>query len=253
VFAYLAAQNGRPVPRDELAEVLWGDELPATWEKALRVLMTKLRALLEECGIEGSAALTSAFGCYKLTKYDRRTNASPSAAPIPEARRSRSPPSAPASVSLRPHLLPLAGPSRAELVSAACDAERPSRRGGSRLRALLAGSSACNTVRFCATECRPRCSPGRREGADLQDGWSPPGAAPLLAPSKTGMNSGDRRAGTPGLRGHSHRWRDAGTRMSTWDRRSGIRGLPRRCRPRCYPRISPAQATSGGVRAKSVY
>jgi YVTN family beta-propeller protein len=29
--------------------------------------MTKLRALLEECGIDGSTALTSAFGCYKLT------------------------------------------------------------------------------------------------------------------------------------------------------------------------------------------
>ena len=67
MFAYLAAQQGRPVPRDELAEVLWGEQLPATWEKALRVLMTKLRALLEECGIDGSTALTSAFGCYKLT------------------------------------------------------------------------------------------------------------------------------------------------------------------------------------------
>ncbi|HET7857203.1 MAG TPA: ABC transporter substrate-binding protein [Gaiellaceae bacterium] len=29
--------------------------------------MTKLRALLDECGINGSTALTSAFGCYKLT------------------------------------------------------------------------------------------------------------------------------------------------------------------------------------------
>ena len=67
VFAYLAAQSGRPVPRDELAELLWGDEPPETWEKALRVLMTKLRALLEECGIDGSTALTSAFGCYALT------------------------------------------------------------------------------------------------------------------------------------------------------------------------------------------
>jgi DNA-binding SARP family transcriptional activator/streptogramin lyase len=67
LFAYLAAQKGRPVPRDELAELLWGEHLPATWEKALSVLMTKLRALLEECGIDGSTALTSAFGCYKLT------------------------------------------------------------------------------------------------------------------------------------------------------------------------------------------
>src|SRR5262245_64128014 len=64
LFAYLAAQHGRSVPRDELAEVLWGDDLPATWEKALRVLMTKLRALLEECGIDGSSMLRSAFGCY---------------------------------------------------------------------------------------------------------------------------------------------------------------------------------------------
>ena len=67
VFAYLAAQGGRPVPRDELAELLWDDNPPATWEKALRVLMTKLRSLLEECGIDGSTALTSAFGCYALT------------------------------------------------------------------------------------------------------------------------------------------------------------------------------------------
>jgi SARP family transcriptional regulator, regulator of embCAB operon len=67
LFAYLASQNGRPIPRDELAEVLWGDELPPTWRKALRVLMTKLRALLEECGIDGSTALVSSFGCYKLT------------------------------------------------------------------------------------------------------------------------------------------------------------------------------------------
>jgi len=67
LFAYLAVQHGRSVPRDELAEVLWGDDLPATWEKALRVLATKLRALLEECGLDGSTALRSAFGCYQLT------------------------------------------------------------------------------------------------------------------------------------------------------------------------------------------
>ena len=54
------------MPRDELAEAIWGEELPATWEKALRVLMTKLRRLLEECGIDRSTGLTSAFGCYTL-------------------------------------------------------------------------------------------------------------------------------------------------------------------------------------------
>src|SRR2546423_8412381 len=67
LFAYLAGQHGRSVPRDELAELLGGKNLPAGWEKALRVLMTKRRALLEECGLEGSSVLTSAFGCYQLT------------------------------------------------------------------------------------------------------------------------------------------------------------------------------------------
>ena len=66
VFAYLLAEQDRPVPRDELAEALWNGELPATWEKALTVLVSKLRVMLEECGIDGTA-ITSAFGCYKLT------------------------------------------------------------------------------------------------------------------------------------------------------------------------------------------
>jgi SARP family transcriptional regulator, regulator of embCAB operon len=67
VFAYLLAAQGRPVPRDELADALWGDHPPARWEKALSVLVSKLRALLSECGVDGASSLTSAFGCYKLT------------------------------------------------------------------------------------------------------------------------------------------------------------------------------------------
>ena len=67
VFAFLLAEAGRPVPRGELAEALWGDEPPATWEKALSVLVSKLRALLTECGLDGARSLTSAFGCYQLT------------------------------------------------------------------------------------------------------------------------------------------------------------------------------------------
>jgi len=70
VFAYLLAEQGRPVPRDELAEALWGDMPPATWEKALSVLVSKLRALLTECGLDGARSLTSAFGCYQLTLPD---------------------------------------------------------------------------------------------------------------------------------------------------------------------------------------
>jgi DNA-binding SARP family transcriptional activator/streptogramin lyase len=67
VFAYLAAANGRPVPRDELADALWDDDPPASWEKALSVLISKVRGVLGEAGVDGSAALTSAYGGYQLT------------------------------------------------------------------------------------------------------------------------------------------------------------------------------------------
>jgi len=66
LFAYLVAEQGRAVPRDELAEALWGDAPPATWDKALTVLVSKLRALLSDGGVDGTGALTGAFGCYRL-------------------------------------------------------------------------------------------------------------------------------------------------------------------------------------------
>lgn len=70
LFAYLVAEQGRPVPRDELADVLWGDAPPATWDKALSVLVSKLRALLVAGGVDGASALTAAFGCYQLDLPD---------------------------------------------------------------------------------------------------------------------------------------------------------------------------------------
>ena len=66
VFAYLVAEQGRPVPRDELAEALWGEAPPPTWDKALTVLASKLRSLLADADVDGANALTSAFGCYRL-------------------------------------------------------------------------------------------------------------------------------------------------------------------------------------------
>lgn len=65
VFAYLATEQ-RPVPRHELAQALWGDSPPPTWEKALTVIVSKFRDVLDGCGLDGSRALTSAFGCYAL-------------------------------------------------------------------------------------------------------------------------------------------------------------------------------------------
>jgi basic membrane lipoprotein Med (substrate-binding protein (PBP1-ABC) superfamily)/DNA-binding SARP family transcriptional activator len=70
LFAYLVMANGRPVPRDELAQALWGDAVPTTWDKALSVLLSKLRRMLSEAGIDGGSALTAAFGCYRLDLPD---------------------------------------------------------------------------------------------------------------------------------------------------------------------------------------
>jgi DNA-binding SARP family transcriptional activator len=65
-FAYLVAEHSRPVPRDELAEALWGETPPETWEKALTVLASKLRRLLARHGVADPSLLTAAFGCYRL-------------------------------------------------------------------------------------------------------------------------------------------------------------------------------------------
>ena len=52
------------MPRDELADALWGDAPPPTWDKALTGLVSKLRALLAD--VDGASVLTNAFGCYRL-------------------------------------------------------------------------------------------------------------------------------------------------------------------------------------------
>lgn len=50
-FAYLVGERHRPVARDELADVVWGERLPPSWDGALSVLISKLRRL-GELGLE---------------------------------------------------------------------------------------------------------------------------------------------------------------------------------------------------------
>ena len=64
--AYLVTEGRRPVARDELAEVLWPDRLPPSFEVALSAIVSKLRAGFARLGL-GRDALTAASGCYHLS------------------------------------------------------------------------------------------------------------------------------------------------------------------------------------------
>jgi SARP family transcriptional regulator, regulator of embCAB operon len=60
-LVYLLANRHRPVPVDELAAALWGDDLPRSWEPSLRVIVSKLRSVLDEVDATG---LGREAGCY---------------------------------------------------------------------------------------------------------------------------------------------------------------------------------------------
>lgn len=65
-FAYLVLERWRPVARDELAETVWGAELPPTWRAALRGVVSRIRVALSAAGLDPAAALTSGPGGYQL-------------------------------------------------------------------------------------------------------------------------------------------------------------------------------------------
>jgi tetratricopeptide (TPR) repeat protein len=65
-LAFLVVERHRPVSCDELAEVLWGDSVPATWRSALRGLVSKVRELLSSGGVDRAEAVASGSGWYQL-------------------------------------------------------------------------------------------------------------------------------------------------------------------------------------------
>ncbi|MGH9177518.1 MAG: AfsR/SARP family transcriptional regulator, partial [Acidimicrobiales bacterium] len=65
-LAYLVLERARPVPRDELAEVLWGEDPPRSWETSVRVVISKVRGVLAATGLPAGEVLTTEAGCYQL-------------------------------------------------------------------------------------------------------------------------------------------------------------------------------------------
>src|SRR5260370_2507245 len=66
VLAFLTCDRRRSVPRGELAELLWGEDVPESWQSSLSVVVSKLRRMFGEAGLDGATVLTSELGSYQL-------------------------------------------------------------------------------------------------------------------------------------------------------------------------------------------
>lgn len=60
------AVERRALSRDQLAERVWGEGLPARWTSGLHTIISKLRTLFSSVGIDGRAVVTSVGGSYAL-------------------------------------------------------------------------------------------------------------------------------------------------------------------------------------------
>jgi SARP family transcriptional regulator, regulator of embCAB operon len=67
VLAMLAVEHRRPLGREELADELWPERLPPSWETALRAVVSKVRTSLGAAGLEPDL-IGNAFGCYQLRR-----------------------------------------------------------------------------------------------------------------------------------------------------------------------------------------
>jgi DNA-binding SARP family transcriptional activator len=63
VLAYLALRH-EPVPRDELADLVWPEALTASWERDLSAVVSKVRSALDS--VDLGSVLHGALGCYEL-------------------------------------------------------------------------------------------------------------------------------------------------------------------------------------------
>ena len=64
-LAMLAVEHKHALSRDQIADELWPEGLPASWETALRAVISKVRSSLGASGIRQDV-IRNAFGCYRL-------------------------------------------------------------------------------------------------------------------------------------------------------------------------------------------
>ncbi|MGQ0671097.1 MAG: AfsR/SARP family transcriptional regulator [Actinomycetota bacterium] len=66
VFAMLAVEHERAVTHEEIADELWGERATRAWDTALRAIVSRLRTVVGDAGLDASKSIESAFGCYQL-------------------------------------------------------------------------------------------------------------------------------------------------------------------------------------------
>src|SRR3954462_11678117 len=70
VFAFLAAEHRRSVSREELADEVWPETLPDTWNAALRGVLSDVRRFLEGAGLDPAETLVADRGGLRLLLPD---------------------------------------------------------------------------------------------------------------------------------------------------------------------------------------
>jgi DNA-binding SARP family transcriptional activator len=71
LIAFLAAEHVRAVGHDELAEELWHGSPPRAWTTSLKALVSRIRAILNDAGLDGHRLLGGAPGVYRFRLPDR--------------------------------------------------------------------------------------------------------------------------------------------------------------------------------------
>jgi SARP family transcriptional regulator, regulator of embCAB operon len=64
-LAMLAVEHRHPISREQIADELWPERLPASWWTALRAVVSKVRTALGTAGASPDL-IRNAFGCYQL-------------------------------------------------------------------------------------------------------------------------------------------------------------------------------------------
>ena len=62
----LALARHRPVPTSELADAIWGPDVPASVDTSLRAVLSKVRSAVARAGADPAPAIVADAGCYQL-------------------------------------------------------------------------------------------------------------------------------------------------------------------------------------------